>query len=1270
MGKKKHDKQEPIANRHILGTYFNMAFENFNRTMYILCEKKLKISTSEYGTPDTEHLIADQPIQLRKALFRYLPFLAPIMDDWVGYQLRSKKSKGNGGDENITQKQKTAKLDSSIEDIVSQLNIFAQELRYCRNKYTHKNAYTLAWEDEEHLQREKQIAKMLEVLMKAERELLKNRKDREKKSSAMELFLKDGDQYYYRTNKGKTVRNKQFYFNPASFELTKKGQVDYDTIALTDFGRFYFCSLFLRSRDAERFATEMKIFIESPWPDIKDKDSNPTTYTPSPENKIMREVMQMHRIHVPREKRIDAVPSQGTLLMDILEELRRCPKILFDTFCPTTKSSFNHIVIQDDGTKTSTLMVRHQDRFAQLALRYIDQNGLFPNIRFQLRLGLFRFRFYDKTLIDGTPCIRTVHKELNGYGRLQVVEEKRVAKWGDRFQKVTTKENEGYEIEQLQPDTPQTDPYVTDWRSTYNIHTGRIGMSWGEVNVGGKTEIGSAMLPKVDRKSNGDDCYYIPDLPTLKSDDGKNKDRKVNIPQDAPLCTMSTYDLPALLFYQYLIDSYGRKGADERKLPTSENIILEKCYALKALFKAAEDNTCTPKSLREKERELGLSDNEIPKKLLSYLDGEKHNPQQNRKKHVEHVLNGIINDINGRLESFENKEKRIKAGGRNNRYGNPHHADVRHGSLARYLMRSMLRWQSVDVESPHFGKLTSPNARTLMGALAAFGSGDERLPLNEILTAANMIGGNNPHPFIEEAIKGADNIEKLYVAYLKKEKKHAEKILRNIDEHLQSLPPFLRASDEQNHWGVDLEQQAYINKYAAKLSELPIQLPDGLFTKYIVELLHNATKMYSELKIMDSIVDSDKRTTDKGGHKIGDNPSSSASHIIACYFEKVLGDKSQKFYDSQTKDYKRFYENISKLNPRRERNKALIPDYFTAKEIQEKIKEARKSVKGKNDDDATTLRDKLNQVEEKERAIRLFRVEDMVLFLSAKQMLMSVVGRSLTEDVNQTNALHESKDNLSQLRIKAKELKLGQFGFDEDFRFLSEGDNEEERKEKDQTESLLEYIYPYKIRKEGKLVGTINIKQKGLSLKNYGNIYSILGDDRLKSLMEGLFEIGVSEVTFGDITSEFANFDQLRSTILKLLQDNIEEIAFNRNISVLNNPRNRNFYSVKDKDGNQLKIKITDPVTNEIIALSKDAIRNQFPELIKMLEEYEADRVSINELRKAVAHNHYPKDISKLKPTKNKKLQLPNIAHLANENAKKIIDAAQKASAEKEKKSE
>ena len=1265
MGKSKHYKQKSLENRHILGTYFNMAFENYNRTMNILCGKILKIPTTNYGIPDTNQLMGDQPLRLRKALFGYFPFLAPIMDNMI-------KEK-QGMDEKFSKKQKTALLDNSLEEILKQLDIFAKELTFCRNKYTHKNAYNLEWEEQEHRQREKEIAKMLDVLMKSERELLKNRKDREEKSNDMKIFLEDSDGHYFRKQKGKSVRNKNFYFNPGTFILNKE-KINYDTIQLTDFGRFYFCSLFLRSRDAERFATEMRIFIDSPWPDVRDKDSNPPTYSSSPENKIVREVMQMHRIHVPREKRIDAVPTKGTLLMDILEELRRCPKILYDTFCPTTKSTFNHSVIQEDGTKSNTLMVRYQDRFNQLALRYIDQLGIFSNIRFQLRIGLFRFRFYDKTLIDGTPCVRTVHKELNGYGRWQVIEEKRVAKWGDCFQKITQKENDGYEIEQLQPDTPQTDPYVTDWRSTYNIHTGRIGMSWSEVKIGKKTICGSKLLPKVEKNSNGDECYYIPDLPKLKGDDGNNDKRKVNIPQDAPQCTLSTYDLPALLFYQYLIDIYGRKFADGKVLPTSESIIIEKCDALKKLFETAEDSTCTIELLCEKQRQLGLSDNEIPKKLLSYMNGEKHNPKQTRKEHVEYVLKDLINDINGRLESFGNKEKRIKAGGRNNRYGNPHHADIRHGSLARYLMRSMLRWQPINEEVPHFGKLTSLNARTLMGALAAFGSGQEKRSLKDILgdKDSNLIGGKNPHPFVGEVIKNADNIEKLYVAYLKAEKKHAEDILQNIDDKLPSLPPFLRTSDEQGHWGINKEQKAYINKYVVELSKSPIQLPDGLFTKYIVELLLSAIPQHSELEVMKSVIVSDKRTIEKDNHKKGNIPSGSASHIIACYFEKVLGDKSQKFYDSMNNEYKRFYEHISKLNPRRKRNQQLIPDYFSATEIQEKMKAARNRVKGCQDEASVTLRDKLNQVEDKERAIRRIRIEDIVLFLSAKQMLMSTVGRSLREENENVNNLNESKDNLEEMKKKAEKFKLEQFGFDEDFHFLSEGDDKEQRKEKDQAGLLFEYTYPYKIMSGGKVIGTINIKQKGLSLKNYGNIYSILGDDRLKTLMLGLFEQEnkVMEVTFDDITSEFANFDILRSKILKLLQNDIEQEAFNRKKEILSDPKKREFYSVKDKETKkQIDIQIIDPKTNKIIAPSSYAIRNQFPELIDILHEYKEVKDDIKDLRKAVAHNHYPKNISKLKPTNTRKLQLPNIAHLTNEDLKKkISDAKSKHNKNEEKK--
>lgn len=1248
--KKNPKGKNQFADKHILGTYFNMAYENYHRIMRTILVKQFKIEVDKNGIPNTKKLIADQPLRLRRLLFRYLPFLAPIMDDVIRKNQQLSKSRKKDNDKkDLSKKQIIALLDNSIEEILERLQIFAEELEYCRNRYTHRNAYNTEEENNQHYEREKSIARMLEALMKAERELLKNRKDHEKNSKAMRIFLEDNISHYFKNRKGITVRNNQFYFNPDIFELNRKGQIDSDSIELSKFGRIYFCSLFLRSRDAERFAQEMHVFTESPWPDIKEEKNNPPTYIPSPENKVMREVMQMHRIRVPREKRIDAVQTKGTLLMDILEELRRCPKLLYDTFEPNTKSTFNHLVIQPDGGKVSTLMVRYQDRFSQLALRYIDQNNLFNYVRFQLRLGLFRFRFYDKLLIDGTPCLRVVHKELNGFGRWQEVEEKRVAWWGKHFQKTEMKKNnDGDEIEQLIPDSPTTDPYVTDWRTTYNIHAERIGMSWGEVKVMGELQKGSSLL-----KNNT--SYYIPPLPELKGDDGHNMNRIVSIPQEMPLCTLSTYDLPALLFYQYLIDAYGRKGANGKKALLTESIILEKYYALKKLFESAKEKTCSPESLYSKQQELNLSDSEIPVKLLSFIKKEEYNPTSKRHNHVEKVLKDMIADIEGRLESFDNKQKRIKAGGRNNRYGNPHHADVRHGSLARYLMRSLLKWQPVNPDVKHQGKVTSINARSLMASLSVFGIDNDVSSMRKVLMEAGMIGGKNSHPFITDAMQKANNIEQLYIAYLKEEKKHINTILADIDSKIMSLPPFLRTNDEHHHWGIGVNHADYIHEYAEKLLNSPISLPDGLFTGPIRELLLNAIPQNRNLEIMADVLKMDNRKKDDEGHFNGNIPSGSVSHIIGFYFKKVLGDKSQKFYNSQIKEYKRFYENISKLKPHRKPNKELIPDYFTQKEIQQKIKSARKSVKGKKDDAAVTLRNKLNQVEGNEKRIRRHRIEDIVLFLCSKQMLLETVGRSFKEDGENVSNLVESKDNRNQMKIKAEKLKLQDFSYDEDFHFLSEGDDEKERQEKEKSGSLLDYEYPYKVKDKG----TIIIKQKGLSLKNYGNIYSVLGDERLESLMVGLYEIGVREVTLGDIMAEFASFDTLRSSILKLLQENIEQLAFDRNRAILLDNKKREFYSKKDKDGKQIEIKIIDPKTGEVIALSKDAIRNQFPALIDLLKEYDKKKEDINELRKAVAHNHYPKGISKLSPTNKKKLQLPNITHLAKTNLEKEMKEAQ-----------
>ena len=52
-----------------------------------------------------------------------------------------------------------------------------------------------------------------------------------------------------------------------------------------------------------------------------------------------------------------------------------------------------------------------------------------------MELGKFRFRFYEKIGVDGEKRMRTLQKEINGFGRLQEIEELRKKEWADMLKK-------------------------------------------------------------------------------------------------------------------------------------------------------------------------------------------------------------------------------------------------------------------------------------------------------------------------------------------------------------------------------------------------------------------------------------------------------------------------------------------------------------------------------------------------------------------------------------------------------------------------------------------------------------------------------------------------------------------------------------------------------------------------------------------------------------------------------------------------------------------
>lgn len=67
--KKNPKGKNQFADKHILGTYFNMAYENYHRIMRTILVKQFKIEVDKNGIPNTKKLIADQPLRLRRLLF-------------------------------------------------------------------------------------------------------------------------------------------------------------------------------------------------------------------------------------------------------------------------------------------------------------------------------------------------------------------------------------------------------------------------------------------------------------------------------------------------------------------------------------------------------------------------------------------------------------------------------------------------------------------------------------------------------------------------------------------------------------------------------------------------------------------------------------------------------------------------------------------------------------------------------------------------------------------------------------------------------------------------------------------------------------------------------------------------------------------------------------------------------------------------------------------------------------------------------------------------
>lgn len=1191
---------------HIVIGYYSKYFEGTLKAEQVkkkiksLCRLSSKDSEQEkLFEEDLDELVMslqltnEQQMKFQQMLFRNFPFLGPVMADYASYSIYKQASDGEFDKEKIKKRKKEImnSYDSlrgvTLSQCLDELQKFAECLASCRNRYTHFKPYNSMKQQEAQLNLQYEIAKKLDKMLAASRRL--NKQNTAITTEEMEFLT--GIDHYKNVNK-EFIEREDFFFNPkgkgeAKIEKNINGILNVSSSVLdafSPFGMVYFCTLFLSKTYARLFIDEVKLFVGSPFNDN--------------ENEIMREIMSLYRIRTPRGKRIDSKSTDSTLGMDILNELRKCPMELYETLPQKGRRFFeDKVKRQNDHTPEIVKRLRKTDRFAHLALRYIDERKCFDEIRFQVRLGSYRFRFYDKNdCVDGIERVRRLQKDINGFGYLQDIENERKTMWeaqiqGANYKSVKLEHEDIYlDLRQFPKDTASQVPYITDRHAEYNIHNNRIGLFWEK-----STEIEAQEEGKEQNRILDEKKCFLPELKTI----GDGDKRRAVIVQPAPLCSLSIRELPAMLFYQWLCDNYKTDIPHD----SPESLIMKKYDGLVKFFTAIKDGTFSYKSTLEatekylkKTFKLTLAD--IPEKLRMYIIGKDAQPMQRlmditfigyEDKAGKHKgkLTQRRERLEKRLKTY--KEDRKKIGDKQNAYGKKDFVDVRLGSLAKFLAKDIIDWQPS--QNGGRNKMTGMNFMVMQAFLATYGTAQaeredaKRISITQMFTNGKLLSGPTAHPFLEKVLnRGAKNIEKFYLDYLQEEINHIKSLEKRVadgepKEMVIKEIPFIH---EDRIRYTDRSTDEAIRKQAARYliiedkdatgniisHRATIMLPDGMFVNSINEFLrHNAKtkefrKCISPLPPTASESDRIKKSCEL----------KNAAYTISRFFEIELGDSSQIYYYSKDTqngdDHKRRFARNYKLFQSlygRKSGPGKLPYYLSPSQIISESQSVKSEIEKYGEEERIKLNHLWSDCKNNEKTIRRYKTQDMVLFLMAKDLLGNYIK---DEDTQEPNSLFMLKNVCDDMFLRR----------------------------------TVRYEFPIQVG-ENRIVKVV---QPNMSLKSYGEFYRLLSDDRFLNMIERFKNI--DSYNYNKLMAELNSYDAKRSSIFGLVHY-LEKLIYEANDVLHDEHEGEEEFHVEDN-------------------LSKAARRNNFRSMLYLYDK-KAEKEKSNamfelliSIRNAFGHNH------------------------------------------------
>lgn len=732
--KKTTESTNMLDNKHFWAAFLNLARHNvyitinhINKLLEIReidnDEKVLDIKALwQKGNKDL-----NQKARLRELMTKHFPFLETAI------YTKNKEDKKEVKQEKQAEAQ-------SLESLKDCLFLFLEKLQEARNYYSH---YKYSESTKEPEFKEELLEKMYNIF-----------------DANIQLVIND-----YQHNKDIDPEEDFKHLDTiedSSYSFTVKDNKE----KITASGLLFFVSLFLEKKDA--------IWMQQKLTGFKDNRES--------KKKMTHEVFCRSRMLLPK-LRLESTQTQDWILLDMLNELIRCPKSLYERLQGEDREKFRVPLdpIDEDYDAEQepfkNTLVRHQDRFPYFALRYFDYNEVFTNLRFQIDLGTYHFSIYKK-LIGGQKEDRHLTHKLYGFERIQeFAKQNRTDEW-----KALVKDLDTYET--------SNERYISETTPHYHLENQKIGIR----------------NKKKKKKKNI--------WPSLEINTTVNERSKYNLGKSFKAeAFLSVHELLPMMFY-YLLLTKEEPNNKEINASKVEGIIEKKIRDMYKLYDAFANGEINSKEeLKEYLKGKDIEIVHLPKQMIAILESK----PKDMVKAAKRKQRKMVKDTEKLLAALEKQtQEEIEDGGRNIRL-------LKSGEIARWLVNDMMRFQPVQKDNEgnplNNSKANSTEYQMLQRSLALYNK--EEKP-TRYFRQVNLIESGNPHPFLNNTgWEECNNILSFYRSYLTK------KI-----EFLNELKP---EDWEKNQYFLKLKEPKTNRETLVQGWKNGFNLPRGIFTEPIRE---------------------------------------------------------------------------------------------------------------------------------------------------------------------------------------------------------------------------------------------------------------------------------------------------------------------------------------------------------------------------------------------------------------------------------------------------